>query len=44
MTKAYVVAGATSGIGQQVTEALAGRGVTVHALNRQGKHRTQMET
>jgi NAD(P)-dependent dehydrogenase (short-subunit alcohol dehydrogenase family) len=36
MTKTYIVAGATSGIGQQVTEKLAGRGVTVHALSRRG--------
>jgi NAD(P)-dependent dehydrogenase (short-subunit alcohol dehydrogenase family) len=37
MTKTYVVAGATSGIGQQVTAKLAGRGATVHALSRRGE-------
>jgi len=37
MTKTYIVAGATSGIGLQVTEKLAGRGVTVHTLSRQGE-------
>ena len=37
MGKTYVVVGATSGIGQQVAEQLAGRGATVHALSRRGE-------
>jgi NAD(P)-dependent dehydrogenase (short-subunit alcohol dehydrogenase family) len=37
MTKTYVVAGASSGIGRHVAEKLAGRGATVHALSRRGE-------
>lgn len=37
MAKTYVVVGATSGIGQEVAELLAGRGATVHALSRRGE-------
>jgi len=37
MGETYVVVGATSGIGQQVAEQLAGRGATVHALSRRGE-------
>lgn len=37
MTITYVVVGATSGIGQEVAEQLAGRGAIMHALSRRGE-------